>query len=52
MEEYGYVFIHPDYPNEIIAVNYSERFAAGKQTYVGIENRKALFNSLKIIRKN
>lgn len=52
LEEYGYVLIHPDYPNEIIVVNYSERFAPGEQTYMGIENRKALFNSFRIIRKN
>ncbi len=52
LEEYGYVLIHPDYPSEIIVVNYSERFAAGEQTYMGIENRKAFFNSFRIIRKN
>jgi hypothetical protein len=52
IEEYGYVFIHPDFPDEIIGVNYSERFAAGEQTYMGIENRKALFGSLRIIKKN
>ncbi len=51
VEEYGYFFVHPDYPDGIVISLYSERFMAGEQTYVGIENRKAFFENYKITRK-
>ena len=52
MEEYGYLFINPEFPDEVIEVIYSERFEAGEQTLIGIENRKAFFNNFRIIKKN
>ena len=51
IEEYGYIFIHPDYPDEVVEAIYSERYKDGEQTNIGIENRDNFVKSLTLIRK-